>query len=66
MSILEKGEVDTIICNTCKTKFNFACKNNLYPEVIDFDDITCSECIEIIKNIKLEESLTLFQILKDE
>jgi hypothetical protein len=64
MSILKKGEICTIICPNCGSKIHFANKNQLSPKITDFKDIICSECIDIIKNINLEDTLAIIKIEK--
>lgn len=64
MSILKNGEVGTIICYDCGANIHFANKNELSPKIIDFKDITCSGCIEIIDNIKLEDNIVILNIEK--
>jgi len=65
MSILKNGEVGTIVCGDCGAKIHFANKNESSPKIIDFKDIKCSGCIDIIDNIKLEDNLSIFKIEKE-
>jgi hypothetical protein len=64
MSIINKGEVGTIVCGDCEARIHIASKDSLAPSIVDVTDITCPGCIEIIENIMLEKDIVLLQIEK--
>ena len=62
---IKTGEVWSITCDKCKTVFNLGKKGSC-PPYVHHEGITCPECLDLIENIKEDETLEIVEILQED